>query len=281
MKTLLILLFACSTLLLPVNSDAQSVGTKAPDFTVDLLGGGNFTLSDYSGKVKFIFFFGYDCPHCKSNGPNTQEGIYEVYKNNSDFVALGVDTWDGNESGVSSFKETTGITYPLGLMAGELEGLYNTTYDRIIVIDQQDTIRYKSTSEATSSVVADASDVIADLLGMDSGDDMDDKMDDDDMDDMGDDMVTAIDAPEKNENAVKLYPVPTRNQLTIESPFLTEADFNVKIFNMTGETTFETRVPVNESGKISIPMDQQRGGLHVIQMTSPEKTIIRKFLVRK
>ncbi|MEJ2053006.1 MAG: redoxin domain-containing protein [Calditrichaceae bacterium] len=37
----------------------SGVGDKAPDFTLDKLGGGEFTLSDYSGKVIFIFWFGY------------------------------------------------------------------------------------------------------------------------------------------------------------------------------------------------------------------------------
>ncbi|NJK85193.1 MAG: TlpA family protein disulfide reductase [Bacteroidales bacterium] len=112
----------------------QNVGEPAPDFTLNVLNGGQFKLSDQKGKVVFIFVFGYNCPHCKANGPNTQTGIYEMFMDNSSFVAIGVDTWNGNSSGVESFKATTGITYPLGLNASSIESLYSTTYDRILVV---------------------------------------------------------------------------------------------------------------------------------------------------
>ncbi len=38
---------------------AVGVGDKAPDFTLEKLSGGNITLSDYQGKIVYIFFFGW------------------------------------------------------------------------------------------------------------------------------------------------------------------------------------------------------------------------------
>jgi len=39
---------------------AADVGDPAPDFTLSKLGGGDFTLSDYKGKIIYIFWFGYN-----------------------------------------------------------------------------------------------------------------------------------------------------------------------------------------------------------------------------
>ena len=39
---------------------AQSVGTIAPDFTHSTLSNGTISLSDYRGKVVYLFFFGWD-----------------------------------------------------------------------------------------------------------------------------------------------------------------------------------------------------------------------------
>ncbi|MGD9900651.1 MAG: redoxin domain-containing protein [Calditrichaceae bacterium] len=36
------------------------VGDPAPDFTLNRLDGGTFTLSDYKGKVIYLFFVGYN-----------------------------------------------------------------------------------------------------------------------------------------------------------------------------------------------------------------------------
>lgn len=277
MKTFLTSIMISATLLFSIKTNAQDVGDKAPNFNLDVLGGGTFNLSNYSGKVVFIFFFGYNCPHCKSNGPNTQSDIYNVYNSNSDFVAVGVDTWDGNSSGVSSFQQTTGISYQLCLKGSSLEDLYETTYDRIVVVDKDGIIKFKSTSNSTSDVVADASDVIDDLLSGNSG--MGGMGDGDGG--SGDGTVTAIGNPNEQKLSLKLYPVPTRNQLTIESPYLAQADFNIKVYDMAGKNTFETRVAKRESGQVSIPMDEQHAGLHVIQLTSRNKTMVEKFLIGK
>jgi peroxiredoxin len=38
---------------------AQGVGTQAPDFTHNTLDHGQISLSDYQGKVVYLFFFGW------------------------------------------------------------------------------------------------------------------------------------------------------------------------------------------------------------------------------
>ncbi len=39
---------------------SQAVGTEAPEFTHNTLSHGTISLSDYRGKVVYLFFFGYD-----------------------------------------------------------------------------------------------------------------------------------------------------------------------------------------------------------------------------
>jgi hypothetical protein len=87
-----------------------------------------------------------------------------VYRENSDFVAIGIDTWNGNASGVANFKASTGLTYPLCYNGSDVESLYGTTYDRMVVIDKDGVIQYKSTVNSSTDEVEAASTVINSLL---------------------------------------------------------------------------------------------------------------------
>lgn len=131
----------------------QNVGEDAPDFTVDIAGGGTFTLSDYQGKVVMIFFFGNGCPFCKGVGPEVQ-AIYDLYKSNPDFIAVGLDTWDSSsdEASVADFASFTGITFPLGIDANFVKTAYNYNYDRLMVIDQGGVIRTKNNTKAVNDI---------------------------------------------------------------------------------------------------------------------------------
>ncbi|MCB9057415.1 MAG: redoxin domain-containing protein [Calditrichae bacterium] len=122
---------------------AAGVGDPAPDFTLNKLGGGTFTLNAYKGKVVYIFWFGHSCPFCiQTNGPQSQSQIFEMYSED-ELQCVGIDTWAGsNESNVGSFKSSTGIEYPLLIEGGSTASLYSATYDRSMVIDQDGIIRY-------------------------------------------------------------------------------------------------------------------------------------------
>ena len=54
--------YLCLILLLTVglgSGIAQQVGTEAPDFTHSTLSHGTISLSDFRGKVVYLFFFGW------------------------------------------------------------------------------------------------------------------------------------------------------------------------------------------------------------------------------
>lgn len=55
MKNSIIFLF-----LMAVGVMGQSIGKKAPDFTYATLDHGTISLSDYNGKVVYLFFFGWN-----------------------------------------------------------------------------------------------------------------------------------------------------------------------------------------------------------------------------
>jgi len=47
-------------MLLTISAALAGVGDPAPDFTLNKLSGGTITLSDFEGKIVYIFWFGYD-----------------------------------------------------------------------------------------------------------------------------------------------------------------------------------------------------------------------------
>jgi len=47
-------------MLFSISAVFAGVGDPAPDFTLNKLSGGKITLSDFEGKIVYIFWFGYD-----------------------------------------------------------------------------------------------------------------------------------------------------------------------------------------------------------------------------
>ncbi len=124
-----------------------SVGETAPDFTLPALSNGEtVTLSDFQGNVIYIFFYGAGCSHCRANGPVTETQIFQMFKDNENFRAFGIDTWNNTIAQNNSFKNVTGITYPLLLNGRQtLIDFYGTSsaYDRSVVIGTNNVVQYK------------------------------------------------------------------------------------------------------------------------------------------
>ncbi len=238
---------------------AQGVGDSAPDFTLNTVNGNEFTLSDHAGKVIFLFFFGYSCPHCLANGNNTETGIYDAFKDNSDFVALGIDTWDGNKSGVENFINQTGITYPVAMTGSSVQSLYSTTYDRIIVIDQSGTIQFKATSNATSGVVSDAKQVIESLL-----------------------TTTSTNVFGSIGQSLNIYPIPAKESIFIENLDARIEYANFEILNMSGQIIRSNNLNYLGSGEtIELPLNELDGGIYILRLNSEQNTYTRRFIVTK
>ncbi|MCV9386516.1 redoxin domain-containing protein [Reichenbachiella ulvae] len=253
-----------SSILISLTSFAQSVGSAAPDFSLSYLSGGTFHLSDHKGKVVFLFIFGNQCPHCRSNGPNTESGIYEVYKSNPNFVAVGIDVWDGNASLVADFQDRTGITYPLCLNGSAIEDLYNTTYDRMIVIDKDGIIRFKDNAQATSAVVSSASEVIAYYLA-----DISD-------DGMGMDMVLST----NQKLSFNLYPNPTnQSQINVSSTELIENEGEFLLYDLAGKLQYSTPLSSDPTGIQQINLEASLKGPYIASLTIGDQHFNQRIFI--
>jgi len=89
-------------------------GFTAPDFTLELLDGGNITLSDLQGKVVLVNFWTSWCPPCRKEMP----AIESVYRNYKDLglVVIGVNlTAQDSKKEAASFAQEVGVTFPIAL----------------------------------------------------------------------------------------------------------------------------------------------------------------------
>lgn len=141
---LLILLFAlsCSSSSGPDNDDKLiSDRPEAVNFTFSTISGDNFSLSDYTGKVVYLFFLGSYCPICIGNAPGTV--IVDNKYDNSEVQVIGLDVWDGSGSQVVSFISSTGVKYPVLQNASSIQSDYGVRYDYSVLVDKQGRVAYK------------------------------------------------------------------------------------------------------------------------------------------
>lgn len=101
-----------------------------------------------------MFFFGHGCPPCRGIAPTIQDQLADSYSSNDDYVILGLDVWDGNSSAVDAFEEVTEVNFPLLLNASSVARDYETTYDRLVVIDQKGGIVFSGTQPASGDLEA-------------------------------------------------------------------------------------------------------------------------------
>src|SRR4030067_943063 len=89
-------------------------GFAAPDFTLDLLGGGEVTLSDLRGKPVVVNLWASWCLPCRAEMP----AIERVYRDYQDLglVVLGVNTTNqDSEADAAAFVRQNGLTLPIPL----------------------------------------------------------------------------------------------------------------------------------------------------------------------
>jgi cytochrome c biogenesis protein CcmG/thiol:disulfide interchange protein DsbE len=108
------------------NSQASSPreGYLAPDFTLDLLGGGQVTLSSLRGQVVMVNLWASWCPPCRFEMPAIEK-VYRSYKDLG-LVVLGVNTiFQDSEAGAAAFVSQYGLTFSIPL---DRDGSVSTRY---------------------------------------------------------------------------------------------------------------------------------------------------------
>lgn len=92
-------------------SGVTRVGKPAPDFSMTLLGGGEFRLEDHAGSPLVINFWASWCPPCRDESPGF-ERIWQKYRD-SGVQFVGVDIQDTQEE-AARYVEEFGLTFPNG-----------------------------------------------------------------------------------------------------------------------------------------------------------------------
>ncbi|NQT22010.1 MAG: TlpA family protein disulfide reductase [Candidatus Omnitrophica bacterium] len=94
---------------------------KAVDFQLEDINGKAIKLSDYSGKVIILNFFGTWCPPCRAEMPAFNE-ISKEYKNDVEVIAISVG---GDPTPkVKSFAEKHNLTFTVAVDDGKVSRLY-------------------------------------------------------------------------------------------------------------------------------------------------------------
>ncbi len=100
------------------------VGFAAPDFTLELLGGGQVTLSDLRGRGVIVNLWASWCPPCRAEMPALQR-VYEANRARGLEVLAVNSTYQDSEAGAASFVRELGLTFPIPL---DRTGTVSRTY---------------------------------------------------------------------------------------------------------------------------------------------------------
>lgn len=115
------------------------VGQMAPDFTIQLIDGSTFKLSENRGKIVMLQFTASWCGVCRKEMPHIESEIWQPLKDKP-FELIGIDR-DEPMDVVTRFAKTVQVTYPLAPDAGaEVFMLYarkEAGVTRNVIIDSQ------------------------------------------------------------------------------------------------------------------------------------------------
>jgi peroxiredoxin len=92
-------------------------GEEVPDFSMKLADGATVSSQDWKGKVVMLQFTASWCGVCRREMPHIEKEIWQKYKDNPDFVLIGVDR-DEPIDVVKRYASDMKITYPLALDPG-------------------------------------------------------------------------------------------------------------------------------------------------------------------
>jgi peroxiredoxin len=149
MKKLLLFLSCIICCALCIKANAQEgedrgyivkVGDMAPDFELTMDNGKTIRLSQLRCKVVMLQFTASWCGICRKEMPFIESDIWQKYKNDNDFVLVGIDREETADK-VALLREVTKITYPLAYdTKGDVFRLYayaNAGITRNVLIDKK------------------------------------------------------------------------------------------------------------------------------------------------
>lgn len=255
-----------------VSFSQVNVGDEAPGFSLQVLReaeGTKISLSDYPNKVVFIFFYGAGCPHCRSNGGNTETKIHKVFETDSNFVALGIDTWNDPVSTNNSFQQITEITYPLLLNGGSIGTSYfgnALDYDRAVVIDANGKVAYKGNVDVTNAEAEIVKSKIEEELAKIST------------------SSETIDFDLPNEIRLNQnYPNPFNPSTTISYQLSSPTNVKLEVFNLLGElvSTLVNEYQLTGEQSVSWNASQAPSGVYIYRLTAGNEVTSKQMMLIK
>ncbi len=91
----------------PPKRTATFVPFKAPDFTLEKLNGGTFTLSSYQGRFIILNFFGVGCSPCLLESPHLV-ALQQKYKDDG-LSVVSINAWDDWRISVKKYAKKGGL----------------------------------------------------------------------------------------------------------------------------------------------------------------------------
>ena len=139
---------------------AEKIGTPAPAFDVQSLGGANLRLADLKGKVVVLNFWFIACPPCRVEIPKLNQLVEEYRGAEVVFIAFAPDS----EDDLREFQKTTTFEYHIIPNSTPVAESYGVTgAPTHILIDREGVIRSVRFGEV-SNPKAELSRSINDLL---------------------------------------------------------------------------------------------------------------------
>lgn len=99
-------------------------GFAAPDFSLELMRGGEVTLSDLRGKVVIVNLWASWCPPCRAEMPALQRLYEDNHERGLEILAVNT-TFQDSAGTAQAFVDELGLTFPVPLdRSGEVSRLY-------------------------------------------------------------------------------------------------------------------------------------------------------------
>jgi peroxiredoxin len=130
-----------SVVLASVAATAGPVSGPAPDFTLQMLGGGQMSLAEQKGNVVMVNFWATWCAPCRQEMPHL-EALHQRYSSLG-FTLLGVNV-EEDSSGAQDWLAETPVSFPILF---DPQSSVSELYDVIampstVMIDRQGNLRY-------------------------------------------------------------------------------------------------------------------------------------------
>ena len=138
------------TLLVTRTAFAISAGDRLPAYMLTDLSGRSHDLSSQKGSVVLIHIFGSSAQVCVTAAAKLEQSFNQKYANRG-LAVFGVDSWNGSQADMETFRVSSGATYPLLQGGASFGQACDVSYNSFILVDAGGTVRYVSEGPADTA----------------------------------------------------------------------------------------------------------------------------------